>query len=249
MTNPDYRYDLLNLKAMTRLAIDRSRGRLEEFWIDEFCDDDLLHYICDRTSVLKSLRLIACDKVSEEGIVETAKRQPLLEELEVPIGYFSREVVDYYDNEESYNAVAFGIAKTMHQLRYLQLVGIKAILEGCPHLETLDIRRCYNVKMDSDMWSRCGKLTTLRLPDNSLDDYEYVAEESQDNDTDSDDYALKAKMMTLNMFIHLILVTMMTVTFIQILMAVNGDLSFGFHILSLHERLRVSLFVYVDGLA
>ncbi|KAJ3693596.1 hypothetical protein LUZ60_009076 [Juncus effusus] len=39
------------LKDLTKLAIDRSRGRLEEFWIESFCDGDLLHYLCDRYSI------------------------------------------------------------------------------------------------------------------------------------------------------------------------------------------------------
>ncbi|KAJ3671826.1 hypothetical protein LUZ60_007905 [Juncus effusus] len=50
--------------------------------------------------------------------------------------------------------------------------GLKAILEGCPLLETLDIRGSQNVKMDSAMWARCVRLTTFRPPEDSLDDYE-----------------------------------------------------------------------------
>ncbi|KAJ3693595.1 hypothetical protein LUZ60_009075 [Juncus effusus] len=76
---------------LTKISIDRSRGKLEEFWIEYFGDDDLLQYLCDRTSVLKSLRLIGCFDVSDKGVVETARRQPLLEELELKYVYYSKE--------------------------------------------------------------------------------------------------------------------------------------------------------------
>ncbi|KAJ3693579.1 hypothetical protein LUZ60_009059 [Juncus effusus] len=177
---------------LTKIAIDRSRGRLEEFWIEYFGDDDLLQYLCDRTSVLKSLRLIGCFDVSEKGVVETAKRQPLLEELELKFVDYSKEFPELVgkalpnlkqlklqrilklargplQEKEFNNAVAVGIAKTMHQLRHLQLVGhtmsnrgLKAILKGCPHLETLEMRMRYDFKMDSDTRARCARLTNFK---------------------------------------------------------------------------------------
>ncbi|KAJ3693594.1 hypothetical protein LUZ60_009074 [Juncus effusus] len=176
---------------LTKIAIDRSRGRLEQFWIEYFGDNDLLQYLCDRTSVLKSLRLIGCLDVLEKGVVKTAKRQPLLEELELKFVIYSKKFPERVGKalpnlkqlklnrigiswgplkeEEFNNAVAFGIAKTMHQLRHLHLVGpimsnrgLTAILKGCPHLETLEMRMSYNFKMDSDTRARCARLTYFR---------------------------------------------------------------------------------------
>ncbi|KAM3212713.1 hypothetical protein ACQJBY_065643 [Aegilops geniculata] len=83
---------------------------------------------------------------------------------------------------------AEGIA-AMHELRSLQLVandltnkGLAAILENCPRLESLDIRHCFNVKMDDDdgggddhhgtlLREKCARIKTLRLPGESTDDY------------------------------------------------------------------------------
>ncbi|KAJ3682133.1 hypothetical protein LUZ60_014706 [Juncus effusus] len=188
MTNHDYGDGAFTLMYPTRLAIDRSRGKLEEFWIEYLGDDDLLEYQNDRTSVLKSLQLISCYQISDGVVINTAKRHPLLEEIQITFGSFSEKLPELIRKElpnlkqfklngkwfklspsaELDNEIiagreeeAFGIAKTMHQLRRLQLVGnrlgnkgLKAILEGCRHLETLDIRRCYYVNMDSDMRDR-----------------------------------------------------------------------------------------------
>lgn len=75
----------------------------------------------------------------------------------------------------------------MHELRSLQLVandltnkGLAAILENCPRLESLDIRHCFNVKMDDDddsdegtlLREKCARIKTLRLPRDSTHDYE-----------------------------------------------------------------------------
>ncbi|XP_078170242.1 putative F-box/LRR-repeat protein 23 isoform X2 [Carex rostrata] len=169
---------------------------------------DISISVFTRTSVLKKLCLISCYQVSEEAIAETAKRQPLLEEIQITFGSFTDKVTEVVgkecsqlksfkfnntwfnlppphpdDNEEVFDDDnALGIAKTMHQLRHLQLIGnrltnggLKAILDGCLHLETLDIRRCYNVNMDADMRARCARLKTIRFPGDSVDDYEFEA--------------------------------------------------------------------------
>ncbi|KAJ3693597.1 hypothetical protein LUZ60_009077 [Juncus effusus] len=175
-----------------------------------FCDDYLLQYVCDSSHILKSWRLIACSEIYTLDVVEGIRNQPLLEELEITLGNFSEDYIasvgealpnlkqfrlnriwsnwlNSYEDEEFNNVMAFGIAKTMHQLRHLQLIGNKftnkgltAILEGCPHLESLDIRRCNNVKMDSDMRTRCVRLTTFRPPNDTLDDYPHQAESRDD---------------------------------------------------------------------
>ncbi|CAL4997260.1 unnamed protein product [Urochloa decumbens] len=79
---------------------------------------------------------------------------------------------DFGDSE------AMEIAK-MRGLQSLQLfgnslgnAGLTAILDGCVSLESLDIRHCFNVEMDGEMGARRARLQTLRLPDDSMDDYE-----------------------------------------------------------------------------
>jgi hypothetical protein len=70
------------------------------------------------------------------------------------------------------------IAK-MRGLRSLQLfgnslsnAGLEAILRGCVRLESLDIRHCFNVKMNDEARVMCARLQTLRLPDDSMHGYE-----------------------------------------------------------------------------
>ncbi|KAJ4785532.1 RNI-like superfamily protein [Rhynchospora pubera] len=201
----------------TRIAIDRSGGQLEEFAVKYFADDEMLRYLCDRTSVLKKLVLVSCAQLSAEAIAQTAKRQPLLEEIEIEFGPFSEQLTEIVGtacpclksfklNHTRYNMPpldpdieeeitsnddeALGIAKTMHQLRHLELIGnrltnegLTAILDGCPHLETLDATKCYYVTTDADMYARCARLQSVSficLSDYGLnshcDDDEYIDE-------------------------------------------------------------------------
>jgi len=67
----------------------------------------------------------------------------------------------------------------MHGLRSLQLFGngidnegLQTVLHCCPHLESLDIRHCFNVDMDETLLLKCARLKTLRLPDDPTDDYD-----------------------------------------------------------------------------
>ncbi|OAY75546.1 F-box protein SKIP19, partial [Ananas comosus] len=161
------------MEAMARLAVDWSAGRMEEFSAARFGSDELLLYIAERANLLKSLCLVSCYDISDEGLTEMVKRFPCLEKLEIIFGSFTMKLCEsvgqacpqlklfklntkgsYYmsDDEEELDNTddcdALGIAKTMHELRQLQLFGnkvtnegLKAILDSCPHLESLDIRR------------------------------------------------------------------------------------------------------------
>lgn len=84
------------------------------------------------------------------------------------------------DSEFKYNKDddAMGIAN-MHGLQSLQLFGqsfsnegLTAILDNCPHLESLDIRHCFNIVMDDALRAKCAAIKTLRLPYDSTDDYD-----------------------------------------------------------------------------
>ncbi|KAJ1698128.1 hypothetical protein LUZ63_006640 [Rhynchospora breviuscula] len=178
MTDRDYKYPHhgpISLMRLIRLAIDRSGGQLEEFSVS-MVNDDTVRYLCNRTSVLKRLCLLSSNGLSEKVIAETVKRQPLLEEIQIRVRErsFNGKLIEvvgkecprlksfkfnktwcYYGGNRSDDDEALVISKTMHQLRHLQLIynrvtneGLKAILDGCPHLETLDIIDCYNVNMD-----------------------------------------------------------------------------------------------------
>ncbi|KAJ1694839.1 hypothetical protein LUZ63_011537 [Rhynchospora breviuscula] len=89
-----YHSDAFKLIDPARLAIDRSGGRLEEFAAAYFADDNLLRYLCDRTSVLKKLNLISNGQLSAAAIAETAERQPQLEEIKISSGPFSKKLTE-----------------------------------------------------------------------------------------------------------------------------------------------------------
>ncbi|KAI5447556.1 F-box protein SKIP19 [Lathyrus oleraceus] len=89
-----------------------------------------------------------------------------------------------YDDDDDDNEEAFAIAQTMPGLCRLQLFGNKmtndgllAILDGCPHLESLDIRHCFKVNLVGSLEKRCKEqIKYLRLPNDDTDDYPFETE-------------------------------------------------------------------------
>lgn len=195
----DSRY---NLDTICRRAIDYSSGHLLDINIEYFGTDDLLDYITDSTSHLRRLRLACSYSISDEGLSEIAKKFPQLEELDISISSLSKEPLEVIGrscprlktlkfNMEGYrrphiesDEEAFAVAETMPELRHLQLFGNKltndgllAILDGCPHLETLDLRQCFNVNLAGSLGKRCAEqIKDLRLPNDPADDYPFEAE-------------------------------------------------------------------------
>ncbi|KAK7303083.1 hypothetical protein RJT34_13982 [Clitoria ternatea] len=190
------------LAIMCRRAIDYSSGLLLDINIEYFGDDDLLHYITDSTSHLRRLRLACCYQISDEGLCDVAKKLSQLEELDITIMRLSKDPLEAIGrrcphlkslkfNMEGYrrphiecDEVAYAIAETMPELRHLQLFGNKltddgllAILDGCPHLESLDLRQCFNVTFSGSLGRRCTEqIKDLRRPYDPIDDYPFEAE-------------------------------------------------------------------------
>ncbi|XP_021754999.1 putative F-box/LRR-repeat protein 23 [Chenopodium quinoa] len=143
---------------------------------------DILDHImsCNyRSKNLKHLRLWHYIRISDEALVEAVKKLPALEEVEIimckfredtteAIGHacpslkaFSLNSVGSKTFNYTCNEEALAIAKTMHNLRNLQLIGnrmtnegLKAILDGCPLLESLDIRTCFYIDLSGDLGKR-----------------------------------------------------------------------------------------------
>ncbi|XP_010474129.1 PREDICTED: putative F-box protein At4g05475 [Camelina sativa] len=76
---------------------------------------------------------------------------------------------------------ALAIAESMPELRHLQLLGdrltasgLNAILDGCPHLEHLDLRKCFNINMVGDLEKQClERVKEFRRPNDSTADYPF----------------------------------------------------------------------------
>lgn len=173
----DMDYDMVKI---CRHAVDRSSGALLHINIEYFGTDDLLLYIADRSTQLKSLRLVFCQNISDEGLIAAASKIPLLEELDLSYCSFSKVALEkvghccpllrsFKLNTTGYrypciecDDEALAVAESMPGLRHLQMFGnkltndgLQAILDACLYLESLDLRRCFNVILAKI----CGSLT------------------------------------------------------------------------------------------
>ncbi|XP_057763928.1 putative F-box/LRR-repeat protein 23 [Salvia miltiorrhiza] len=80
------------------------------------------------------------------------------------------------------NSYAEAIGKCMPNLHHLQLFanemrneGLAAILDGCPRLESLDIRQCFDLDLGGDLGKRCREqIKDLRLPNDSVSDISWL---------------------------------------------------------------------------
>ncbi|KAL3634256.1 hypothetical protein CASFOL_021310 [Castilleja foliolosa] len=82
MKSSDYG-SLCRLTRMYRHAVDLSQGELIDVNIKFLCPDDLLQYISERSSRLKSLRLRVCHKVSSKCLTTAVSKFPELEVLHI----------------------------------------------------------------------------------------------------------------------------------------------------------------------
>jgi F-box/leucine-rich repeat protein 2/20 len=122
------------------------------------------------------------------------KKQPFLEELDITdccfIGTDFFEYVGtccplfkslkFWDGgsqqDNKSDDIAFAIAKTMPRLRHLAILnngvtndGLLAILDGCPLLESLDLRGCQHLVFDGSLGKRCKEqIKELRFPTESV---------------------------------------------------------------------------------
>lgn len=213
------RYDL---QKICMHAVDRSKGELRGIDLEYLGTDELLQYITERTNDLRRLRLFGCYCISDEGLSEAALKLQCLEELEITyctnlsenvlavVGQCCPKLKSFKLNYKGFvkphwesDRGAQAIAENMHELQHLQLFGNKltnsgllAILDGCPQLQTLDLRQCFNVSLQGDLEKRCVKqIKHLRRPNDSTEDYEYDAtlcdhsdEDGSGMSDDDDDY-------------------------------------------------------------
>ncbi|XP_010440581.1 PREDICTED: putative F-box/LRR-repeat protein 23 [Camelina sativa] len=190
-----------DLEIMCRHAVDLSQCGLVDIDIWDFGTDDLLYYIAERSINLRSLRF-TCNNITDEGVMKAVVKLPLLEELDV-ISYCSfsgnsfrvvgqscpnLKTLKLNHNPEleffvcyEHNSITTEIAECMPKLRHLQLIGnglnntgLNAILDGCPHLEHLDLRACSNINLVGDLEKKCSeRISVLRRPDDSTADFPF----------------------------------------------------------------------------
>lgn len=141
------------------------------------------------------------------------KKFPLLEELHLyyititkeaieTIGRSCRALKSFKLNNQvcrhpyiEYDEEAIAIAENMPELHQLQLFGnkmtnegLEAILNGCRHLESLDLRRCLNVHLGGDVGKRCSQqIKYLRHPQDPIEGYG-LDTEMHDSESFDEDY-------------------------------------------------------------
>ncbi|KAK6781806.1 hypothetical protein RDI58_019602 [Solanum bulbocastanum] len=167
------------LEKICLMVVDRNQSL--KISIQNFGSIDLLNYIAERSSQLRYLRLVECGYVAR-SLTVAAKNFLLLEELHTHltliteknignIGRYCPVLKSFTLNASEYDTngyslspddgQALAIARSMPELWHLALllntltnVGLQAILDGCPHLVSLDLRRC-NIDLEGDLGKRC----------------------------------------------------------------------------------------------
>ncbi|KAH9615725.1 hypothetical protein KSS87_015253 [Heliosperma pusillum] len=191
-------------------ALDRSDTGLIDLDVEGFGSDLLCSYIASRASQLKRFRLACCHNISASALIDTLRKLPSLEELELTLCSFQAEKIilvitscpsltTFKLNElGSRNPTlacdeeALAIAGSMPELRHLQLIGnsltndgLTAILDRCPHLQSLDLRACFHLDLMGNLGKRLPEqIKDLRLPYDSTEDYNYL---TTDYDSDFDE--------------------------------------------------------------
>ncbi|KAG7543178.1 hypothetical protein ISN45_Aa07g031040 [Arabidopsis thaliana x Arabidopsis arenosa] len=213
MFNPiEFGIPKYELEIMCRHVVDRSQGGLVEINISNFGTDYLLNYVADS---LRGLRLAMCTQITNDGVAKAVVKLPLLEDLDVSYCGFSREslrvvgqscpnlktlklngspAIKFFYCEP--NNIAIAIAESMHELRNLQLfrnrlnnTGLNAILDGCPHLEHLDLCRCFNIKLVGVLKKRFSeRIRVLRRPYDSTADFPFEVTNYPFDCSDDDDF-------------------------------------------------------------
>ncbi|KAL6224721.1 hypothetical protein ACLB2K_003576 [Fragaria x ananassa] len=141
-------------------GVDLSSGGLVDINVEHCGTDELLKYITDNFASAQSVEVIgrSCPLLKSHKLNKFGYRYP------------------YHECDDD----AVAIASTMHDLRHLQLCGnkltndgLQKILDCCPNLESLDLRKCFNINFEVVL-KRCSKqINSLRLPDDSTEDYEF----------------------------------------------------------------------------
>ncbi|KAH6832015.1 hypothetical protein C2S53_000176 [Perilla frutescens var. hirtella] len=154
-----------------RCAVHRSQGQLIDLTMENFGDDDLIGHIAERSSNLRRLT-IACAgglyNILGTALTRAVTELPTLEELHLLIPFYidigdlgsigiSCPMLKSFTFNRRFsqgNKDTLAIAENMPNLCHLRLFcngldndELQAILDGCPHLKSLDLRRCRGVDL------------------------------------------------------------------------------------------------------
>ncbi|CAM8988004.1 unnamed protein product [Rhodiola kirilowii] len=168
-------HEWFDVEKMARHAVDRSCGQLVDLSIGQFPSNGFIHFLAQSSSQICRLEIVSGTLFSKDLLKETASKFPMLEELKVQSTVLSVDAVEAmgrccpqlktfkYNALKYYRPLAYHenlvkmIANTMPKLNHLELLrtkitnaGLKAILDGCTFLETLELGSSYLCNLQVD---------------------------------------------------------------------------------------------------
>ncbi|PWA54221.1 Pentatricopeptide repeat-containing protein [Artemisia annua] len=182
-------------------AVDRSQGQLIDLTMMNYDDGQLITYVADRSSQLRRLEVAFCYGNLYESMLKCFKKFSLLGELSLHNTVISERIVEklgrhcpllkilrgnqkpdaYWDEDWIEDQVAVAIGENLPGLTHLELIGnnmsnygLKEILDGCSHLELLDLRGCFYIELKGAIRKRCKKIKCLKMPRESLEGCSYI---------------------------------------------------------------------------
>ncbi|GAB2290671.1 hypothetical protein Dimus_024946 [Dionaea muscipula] len=162
------------LDRMLRLLIGRSCGSLRQLHVGCVNDDQLFSFIAENASSLQKL-VLRRSEISNSIVIQLVEKFSTLSSLDLSYCYQIRadalEAIGKHckslislswnmhpivlEDRPSHVEEAHAIANTMPKLKHLELAyvhidvgSVLDILSGCRELETLDLRGCWDVKLD-----------------------------------------------------------------------------------------------------
>ncbi|XVF17288.1 hypothetical protein REPUB_Repub10bG0106900 [Reevesia pubescens] len=154
-----------NLGRMLQMLITRSSGSLRKLCVTSLPNDRSFSFIADKLSSVTFLDVSYCRNIGAPALEAIGKHCKLLTGLRRimhPLG-----VIDKLSQDDE----VLAIATTMPKLKQLEVVylristeGVLKILENCPELELLDVRGCWNVKLDENFVKKFSRLKVVGPP-------------------------------------------------------------------------------------
>ncbi|KAF4363056.1 hypothetical protein F8388_013420 [Cannabis sativa] len=175
----DFRFDqqLLYITASSRQI---KRLRLASC---SFVSDNELVEAIEKLPLLEELDLTQTYFKSPESCMEALGRCcPHFKTLKLNSFVHKVYVNPSYGKDYSKHAIAIG--KYLPGLHHLELIGswmtnigLEAILDGCPKLESLDLRGCFNIRLKEYLGRRCAEqIKHVKLPYDSLKGTEFISD-------------------------------------------------------------------------
>ncbi|CAL9150100.1 unnamed protein product, partial [Musa hybrid cultivar] len=158
--------------------------------------DQIVEKHVESFSTLTVLDISYCLKITSKGMEALGKHCKALVQLtrNMPPPEFETTQDDGVAAKVD-EGEAMAIANNMSGLEHLELAygkfshhGLAAILTNCTALKILDVRGCWNVKMEDNIEAMCAKIQSFRDP--WEDDYEFSSSEDEGDNSSAEDVGL-----------------------------------------------------------